>query len=297
MTVDPRAERIRKRRLGVTPHRPTKLVIVHTCFSQAEGESKNECSCSERVTEREAYRRVSTEEADWLIVNRNGTSYANHSAIVIRQSRKEINDRRLSEKEKRTQQETVARFVRTHLKWASSAVRNGRFPPMVLMTEAELIEAIAEPEQFRSDHPDWPEDYLRRLEKDAFDIKLSFEKMSMSRGRFMSDAPHGKGELVLSAQIEKIGAHKNDGTRRVKSANFKPDVLDYAVEGGKKKKCIIYGRNHGDPNVDFEVSSEQGAAYIAGRIESQASANQQAVNDEMQEHEKSWQRKLGKENL
>jgi hypothetical protein len=71
--------------LIIQPRRPPKKeILVHDCFNQRAGETKQQrCNCKRRIAFVEARVLIDCGSADWLIVTRNGKKQQNRYSLVL----------------------------------------------------------------------------------------------------------------------------------------------------------------------------------------------------------------------
>jgi hypothetical protein len=223
----------------IDAQKPQRTVLLHFCFDQQTGETKQEsCPCKQRVSLEEAIEFVQQGCADWLLIKnpKSAKLVKFRRAVVVRRAvidgevlfAVHNNDVKINRRDKKHEQikATIRADARTILEKLFS---KGLIPQFVVrMNDAQL-------EDFLS-HDKECEDFLTTLSTVAqkkwvkvvthwWNNVLGYHKLDVHAGKFMVSADHGTGEIVFVGSIQELGnvdaAHQTD-TGRVTGANFRP---------------------------------------------------------------------------
>ena len=210
------------------PPKP-KMVKVHFCFSQADGESKPNCSCKQKIPSDRAQDLILNHQADWLL-NRNPKTpqlVRCTKAIVIRRivvdgevlfaldpppNRRDKKHERINQlirdKARRLFQKSFAR---------------GSIPQDVLtLNDSEIDSILANPEPFLERYPSLRRKLIPVVEY-YFNNILGFCRLSTKRGLYLVDADAGRGDVTLrdGNRLEQISAKHETDVGKVPVANYR----------------------------------------------------------------------------
>jgi len=177
-------------------------VRVHDCFDVLAGESKPlKCNCPKRVSPEEAQELVESGKAKLL--NRRSIALLGVRNPAARAANPEVF----------AANETDHEFVQQFR----------RLVPKSKLSESDVLDGIKNLEKFNGSDA-YPA--ARRLSEHYWNTALVNRKLSMSRGEFLTDAPHGRGKPISvgidSDKISKLRAqYDKEGSGRVKAANFR----------------------------------------------------------------------------
>jgi hypothetical protein len=266
---------------------PTQTVRVHGCFDITKGELKPErCYCNVQLSVTEADEMIAGGTATWLMATREvhgvKQTYPIHNAIVL------------------TAEEYAKRKS-----WIKAMIPGGpvaKFRAAALravLTVEQILDGLEDPEKFCAGHPEIfphgfakpgyatpfkdrradvyrPHSYLIRCFQACiawfWDTLLVGQKLGMSRGLFVTDAPKGLGLLVTGGYdskklaIVKAAHNRDKNSRRVKPKGYGPDSSD---PRGQETRTT-QNNSRPDPNYtglkegsDYET--ETGERTAAGR--------------------------------
>jgi hypothetical protein len=253
--------------------KPQRMVLLHFCFDQQNGEPKREsCSCKQRVTFDEAAGFVQQGCADWLLIKnpQSAELVKFRRAVVVR--RAVINgeilfavhnaDVKINRRDKKHEQikATIRTDARTILEKLFS---KGLVPHFVVtMKDAQLDDFLS--------HDKECEDFLTTLSAAVrkrwskvvthwWNNVLGYHKLDIYAGKFMISADQGTGEIVFVGGIQELGsvdaAHQMD-TGRVASANFRPHFWNEGWLYNSGAGPDSYEEGEGDEPEQVMVSDE-----------------------------------------
>jgi hypothetical protein len=186
----------------------TSQIRFHDCFDFLAGESKpRKCKCPNRVAPSEARRLVASGKAK-LLNSRSIVSLTVHSAGTA-----------ISEDFTETDRQFIRAF-RTLV-------------PELNLSNSDALDAIKDPQNAIGARAHGAS---CQLSESYWNKVLADQKLSISRGQFVSDAPHGQGELIYggrgSEEVSNFRALFNKLiSRRVKAANFRKGEFNDGIIG------------------------------------------------------------------
>jgi hypothetical protein len=191
----------------------THMVLLHFCFDQQTGESKREwCPCRQRISRDEAFRLVKEGRADWLLVRNPKTAelVKFHRAIVIR--RAIVNNEVLFDvtppikvDPRQEKHEAIKQAVRHDARRIlQKLVYKGLISKESFKRDTDLDKLLSDENESTA--------FLHKLiglgEADAYEQMvrvmahwwenvLAFQRLHMNAGKFIKNAPRGRGELLV----------------------------------------------------------------------------------------------------
>ena len=208
--------------------RPSKNdVLLHFCFDQQTGEIKREwCPCTQRVSREEAFRLVKEGMADWLLVKNPKTPelVEFHRAVVVRQTT--VDNEVLfavtppvKVDPRKKKYEAIKQAVRQK---ARKILR--KLSSKHVIAQGAFQQAIDLDKLLGDDHESTA--FLQKLiqlrEADAYEQMvrvmahwwenvLAFQRLHMNAGKFIKNAPRGRGELLAVPAVAAVQPDLADG--------------------------------------------------------------------------------------
>ena len=240
-----------------------KDVLVHFCFDQERGDSKDgRCGCSLRVTRNRAYELVDAKQADFLLIPNPKTEklVKFHLGIVVR--RVKVAGELLFALEPPTKpdrrdvkhQQIKGGILHEARQILRKLFKSGAISHADLqMSEEDLITAISSPDPFLAKIKSYKKDWLK-ISLHWWNNALGYRHLNADVGKYLDGADHGKGLPVYSktGNADAISdASENYAGRVVGGANFVPRKWN----GG-----FIYDSGSAPDKFDVDDSGEPMAA-------------------------------------
>jgi hypothetical protein len=222
----------------VQPETEPRVILVHRCnLAHQNSPTDYRCQCKERITRTEADALLDSGQAEWLATTRAGKPYVRHRSIIVWQSREELEnlaaeqtaaretevDRRKAERKEAEKRRDIGKVIKAFRDELNLS------PDDEHWTDEEIIRAF----KHVSDSPEYlngvgmktrlldapTEDVLKSSYQEMlyagrlsavllecavkyWNVFLKYENQSMNRGRFITEADKGCGELVSGGYDE-----------------------------------------------------------------------------------------------
>ena len=252
---------------------PRRLVLLHFCFDQQSGESKQKsCTCKQRVPLEKAIEYVQQGRADWLLVRNPKTNKLvkfRRAVVVCRVAIDEeilfaVHNEKIDLRDKKHEQ--IRAKVRLEArKILQELFSKGLVPPLVVKMNDTQLDSLLSDAKASGDflktlsplfHKKWVE-----VMKHWWNNVLGYYRLNAGAGLFMPDADSGVGKITFVGSAQEVGLvddHHQTDTGRVVGANFRPHFWNggwlFSVGAGPDS---YEEDGHNDQEPDSEIVSEE----------------------------------------